>query len=188
MRVGSAVDTKECDKYCDQFLDEYWDIYDENRQKTGRLHKRNQGRQNLSPGEYYLAVSVWIKNSAGLYLISKRAAGPGKVYPHFWENTSGAALAGDDSQTAALREVKEELGLNLDPAKGRLMYQHKLTNMFRDVWLFNHEADITEIVLQEGETCDARWATTEEILDMVKNNTFVPVMDYAEQLFKDAVL
>ena len=37
-----------------------------------------------------------------------------------WETTGGSALAGDDSLTAALRETKEELGIDLDPQKGVL--------------------------------------------------------------------
>jgi 8-oxo-dGTP pyrophosphatase MutT (NUDIX family) len=159
---------------------EYWDVYDENRVKTGRIHRR--GEPPL-PGDYHIIVNVWIKNSHGLYLISKRA--PEKSWPGFWECTGGCVITGDSSLQAAMREAREELGLELDPSKGRLMYQHRIDDFFRDVWLFHHDIDIGCIVFQEGETCDAKWAAPSEIRKMKADGTFLPVTDYLEQLFKD---
>ena len=160
--------------------EEFWDIYDENRIKTGRLHKRGEP---LAPGDYYLAVMVWIRNSAGQYLVSKRV--PGKVYPNRWECTTGAAIAGDSSLETAMKEVQEELGLELKPANGRLLYKHKLKNMHRDIWLFNQDVDIEDVVLQEGETCGAKWASEPEIRAMINSGEFIPVTDYIEQLFRE---
>ena len=41
---------------------ELWDVYDENRNCTGRLHRRGDP---LSEGEYHLVVYVWMLNSRG---------------------------------------------------------------------------------------------------------------------------
>ena len=165
-------------------MTELWDVYDENRVKTGRLHRRGE---ELGAGEWHLIVVVWIRRGDGRYLISRRAADK-EPYPLYWENTGGAALAGDSSLDAALREAKEELGIDLDPAKGRLMYEHKRdkSRAFRDVWLFRQDIDIANVVFQQGETCDAKWASADEILSMIADGTFVPAADYAEQLFKEA--
>ena len=39
---------------------EYWDIYDENRNKTGRIHRRGDEMQS---GDYHLVIHVCIFNS-----------------------------------------------------------------------------------------------------------------------------
>ena len=49
---------------------ELWDLYTENRVKTGETHVRGN---SLPENKYHLVVNVWIKNSEGKYLISKRS-------------------------------------------------------------------------------------------------------------------
>jgi isopentenyldiphosphate isomerase len=97
---------------------EMWDILDTDGNKTGRLHKRGKNPvEGLKEGEYFRAVHIWIKNKDGRFLISKRTPCR-SLAPNLWECTGGAAIAGEDSLTAALREVKEELGLTLNPSNG----------------------------------------------------------------------
>jgi len=164
---------------------ELWDIYDGKRVKTGRLHRRGEP---LSAGEYHMVVDVWVRNSDGLYLISKRAEGiPG---PGLWQCTCGSATAGDTSLTAALREANEELGLNLDPDNGRFLFEvrriHKEgSGSFFDIWLFQQDIDIGDIVLQEGETVDAKWVTREEIMELFNKGEFNPNIDYFERVFAE---
>ena len=140
---------------------ELWDIYDENRQFTGRQHRRGDF---LSPGDYHLSVHVWMRNSQGKFLMTKRS--PNKGFPNMWETTGGSAVSGDDSLTAALREVYEETGLTLDPAKGKLFTTVRNHDTFSDVWVFQQDFDLADVVLLEGETCDAKYADREEILHM----------------------
>lgn len=160
---------------------ELWDILDCNRQKTGKLIERGQP---MRQDEYHLVVHVWISNSQGQYLISKRT--PNKTYPLMWETTGGSAIAGDSSLQAALREVKEELGIKLNPNGGKCIYSYKnqLSNFpdFVDVWLFQQEIDITSVVYQADEVCDARWATLEEIKQLIVDGKFVNVFHYIDQL------
>jgi len=154
---------------------ELWDIYDKNRNKTGRMVERGQP---MAEGEYHLAVHVWIGNRNGEWLISKRSPEK-KISPNIWEACGGAALAGEDSLTTALREAKEELGLALDPGKGRLFTtvihenQHPPGgSCMADVWIFSHDCPIGDIILQPGETCDARWENADAIRDMMASGDF----------------
>ena len=165
---------------------EIWDIYDCNRVRTGRKHIR--GKPMLD-GDYHIVVHVWIQNSHGEFLITKRT--PNKEYPNLWECTGGSAVTGDTSLDAALREVKEETGLTLDARNGRVIVsyrreKHKMAD-FCDVWLFKQDFDIAEIVLQQGETCDAKWATHEEIRNMIETGEFVPLFDYLESVFESTL-
>ena len=62
----------------------------------------------MANGDYHIIVHVWKRNGKGEWLIDKRAD-RGSDIDGFWETTGGAAIAGDDSLAAALRETKEEM-------------------------------------------------------------------------------
>ena len=152
-------------------MSELWDIYDRDRRKTGQLVERGN---RLPDGGYHIAVQVWIQNSRGEWLISRRS--PGKSNPLKWEPTGGSVIAGEDSFDAALREVREELGITLDRRRGRLWSTSRCDNWenpgFLDVWLFEHDCPIEAIVLQEGETCGAMWADADKLRQLIASGEF----------------
>lgn len=51
-----------------------------------------------------------------------------------------------------------------------------------DVWLFQQDFALEDVVLQPGETCDKRYATREEILEMHAEGRFVPFQFIEEVL------
>lgn len=159
---------------------ELWDVYDSERRVTGKLHRRGEP---LKEGEYHLVVHVWMLNSCGQFLITKRA--PNKGFPNIWESTGGSALAGDDSLSTALREVKEETGLSLDPDRGACVLSVRKDDYFRDVWLFRQDFDLRDVVLQSGETVDKMYADQDLIRRLWDAGEFVPY-DYLPQLFMAA--
>ena len=149
--------------------DELWDIYDKDRNFTGRIQKRGEP---LQTGDYHLTVHVWLQHTDGRFLITKRA--PNKGYAGLWECTGGSALSGDDSLAAALREVREETGLDVSPENGKIILSYQGWDWFTDVWLFRQAFDLDSVVLQPGETCDFKWCTAEEILAMHAREEMVP--------------
>jgi len=157
--------------------DEIWDVYDKNRVLTGRVHRRGDP---LAEGEYHLVVHVWIVNSSGEFLITKRT--PNKGYPNMWECTGGSAISGNDSLQAAIREAKEETGLELLSKNGKVLFSLNRNDNFCDVWLFQQDFDINDVVFQPDETCGAKWADKNEIKRMVKSGEFIEFC-YMEELF-----
>ena len=157
--------------------DELWDVLDENRQPTGRLHRRGDP---LPEGDYHLTVHVWIQRKDGKFLLTQRSANKG--YPLMWEVSAGSAIAGDDSLAAALREVQEETGLLLNPDNGQLIRSDKGGDIFADMWYFQQEFTLEDVILLEGETCDAIAATKDEILALSAQNKFVPIVKLRELL------
>ena len=163
---------------------ELWDIVDANGQKTGRFHERGKP---MNPGDYHLSVSVWIVNGQGEFLISKRS--PDARAGNMWETTGGSAVAGEDAITAALREVKEELGVSLDAGKGELYKSYTYPHSSGDgaayitVWIFRQEVDLADVILQPGETCDVMWASADVIRGLVREGNFI-AFDYLEDLFE----
>ena len=171
-------------------MPELWDLYDANRNRTGKTHERSP---HLPQGTYHIVAHVWMRNDKGEWLVSKRT--PNKDFPNMWETTGGSALAGEDSLTAALREAKEELGVTLDPEKGVLFRTDRRDRRdypacpdFRDVWMFSLEWPIENIVLQENETCGAKWATDEEIYAMMERGEFIggEIYGYLGELFGES--
>ena len=158
--------------------DELWDIYDADRNLTGRTHRRGD---YLDPGDYHLSVHVWMLSSEGKFLLTKRS--PNKGFPNMWESTGGSALAGDDSLTAAIREVREETGLQLYPGRGELLWTLQGEDYFADIWLFRQDFDLSEVVLLEGETCDKMYASTEDIQRLRQEGTMVP-FSYLDRLLE----
>lgn len=159
-------------------MPEVWDIYDENRIKTGRTMIRGNEIKN---GDYHLVVHVCIFNSKGELLIQKRTLNK-KSYPGMWDvSVGGSAILGDSSQTAAERETLEEIGLkiNLQDKRPRITLNFK--GGFDDVYLIEMDVNIDELVLQEEEVSDVKWASLEEVLTLLKENKFV---DYDENLIK----
>jgi 8-oxo-dGTP diphosphatase len=157
--------------------DELWDVYDENRQLTGRTHRRGD---MMPKGDYHLVVHVWLQNSAGEFLITKRT--PNKGFPNMWECTGGSALSGDNSLTAVLREVKEETGLTVFPVNGKCVLSYRRDDNFVDIWLFKQDFDINDVVFQENETCGAMYATKEQIYKMRDEAKLVP-FSYLDEFF-----
>lgn len=166
-------------------MDEIWDVYDKNRNLTGKIIRRcDHPRQS---DEYHLVVHVWIKNKNNEWLISRRTAN--KFYPLMWECTGGSALAGESSMDAALREVKEELGIALPRDNGRLLKTIKrpIYQDFCDVYIFDYDCSIDNVTFQEDEACDAMWAASDIILKMIESKEFVPLdnMQYVYDLLEN---
>ncbi len=149
--------------------EELWDIYDKDRNDTGRTHKRGE---LIPDGDYHLVVHVWVQNTDGRILLTQRSANKG--FPHLWECSGGSVTAGEDSLTAAVREVYEETGLSIQPENGELVKTMRRINDFVDIWLFREELDLSQVCLQERETCDAKLVTVDALLRMAKEETLVP--------------
>ena len=160
------------------------DIYDKNRNLTGRTHRRGEP---MKDGDYQLVVHVFIRNSDGRYLITKRAEK--KTYPGRWEGTSGCVLTGETSLEAALREIREELGIELQGPSGKLVcsVEHPEFNGIGDVWLFCMDVKLGDIALQEEEACDVKWADSGEIREMLASGRFVPAEGYIEEVFAEVM-
>ena len=156
---------------------ELWDVYDRDRNKTGRTHLRGTP---LSAGEYQLVIHVWVRDKEGRFLLTRRA--PDKYpFPDCWECTGGSALAGETSETAALRETYEETGLDHTASRRTCMISYTRGDWHGDVWLFDAEFTAADVRLQDGETTDLRLATRDEVLALVRAGKFCGY-DYVEKL------
>lgn len=137
---------------------ELWDIYDETGRPTGRTHPRGALQQ---PGDYHLVCTVILLNKKGQLLCTHRA--PEKeLCPNMWESPGGGVLAGEDSLTAALREIREEIGLTLTPTQLTLLYQDKRRDFFMDTYAGWVDIPLSSLRFQPGETDGAQWLSLDD--------------------------
>ncbi len=129
----------------------------------------------MADGDYHLVVLVWVATPDGRLVVTRRH--PDKPWPLLWECTGGSVLAGEDSLRAALREVREETGLALDPARGRVVDSYAGDDTIYDSWLFDHDVRLEDTAMQEGEVVDIKLAFPAEIEALFSRGEFVPTLE-----------
>lgn len=144
---------------------ELWDLYNENREPLNRTIQRGQ---EIPKGEYHVAVAVWVANSARQLLLTLRA--PEKQpYPNKWENPGGSALAGETSRQGIRRELEEETAIAAKEEAFTLLGSFRGKNTFMDVYFLRHDAPISSLTMQKGETAGAQWAELPLVYEMARS-------------------
>ena len=150
---------------------EFNDIYDENRQRTGRVHQRGT---RWNPGEFGLVVCVWVYDGRGHLLLTRRAEG--KSFAGTWENSGGAAQAGETSRQAIVRELFEETGIRAAEEEFELLGTERDRNTFYDFYCLKRQVKLMDIVLLPGETDDVMWATFDQVHEMISQHKICRVI------------
>ncbi|MGN1083472.1 MAG: NUDIX domain-containing protein [Lachnospiraceae bacterium] len=162
---------------------ELWDIYDKDRRKTGKTMVRGEA---FPADSYHMVVHACIFNAKGEMLIQQRQ--PFKEgFPNMWDVTvGGSAVKGDSSQDAMERELFEEIGLKLDLQMVRPYLTVNFDKGFDDFYLIEKDVDIDALILQESEVQRVKWASREEIFEMIRQGEFIPYYESLIQLLFDA--
>ncbi len=150
-------------------LKEKWDILDEVGRPTGKTTLR--GHTFLKQGEYHLVVHIWIVSPDGRFLIQRRADSK-KLMPGEWAATGGAAISGEDSYTAANRELFEELGIKSNKTTLKKLLRIKRRNSLLDIWLIICDTPAEDLSLQQSEVAEAKWIDRNELCRMIDNGEF----------------
>jgi 8-oxo-dGTP pyrophosphatase MutT (NUDIX family) len=165
---------------------ELWDIYDAMKNKTGRTMKRNDWC--LKDDEYHLTVLGVVVRPDGKFLITKRVMT--KTWaPGWWEVSGGAVMAGEESQDAVKREVREETGLDVSGCEGGYLFSYhrenpgKGDNYFVDIYRFVVDFEESDLHLQEEETSDYMLATAAQIKELADQGIFLHY-DSIHQVFE----
>ena len=123
------------------------DFYDKDKCRTGETGTHTKD------GVYRLVVHLCLF-SKGRMLIQKRSENCIK-WAGLWDLTvSGCALKGENGRDAAMRELREELGLELDLSNARPAFTVSFKTGFDEVFLTEADVDISQIKLQEDEVSD----------------------------------
>jgi 8-oxo-dGTP pyrophosphatase MutT (NUDIX family) len=89
----------------------------------------------------------------------------------YWGFPKGHLNEGEGSKEAAIREVKEEVGLDAEIIEkvGQSSYVFKVNGekVFKIVTIFLMKADKQEITIQDLEIQDAKWVDTQEAFELL---------------------
>ena len=156
------------------------DLYNSKKEKINKTMIRSE--KEPENGEFKLSVHAWILNSKGEFLIQKRneklKKNPGK-----WAFTGGAVITNESSLNGAIREVKEELGIDVFDDEIEYLLSFKREKGFVDVWLIKKDILIEEIVLQKEEVSEVKWVNLKELKELMKKGEVVVSLDLYFDLF-----
>lgn len=162
---------------------EVWNLYTQDRKLTNETHVRGI---EIPDNRYHLVVHVWLKNPEGKYLLTQRAANR-KRLPMVWECTCGSALLGESSLQSAIREVTEEIGIEIDPQTDsgavhysciRKSFLGKKYNDILDVWVFETSKEPDLLSASTDEVAATKWLTVSEIHTLWQSGEMNPEMEY----------
>lgn len=150
-------------------------------------------------GDLHPAVHVWIirEKDMGVYTLLQKRSADKLINPCCYDvSAAGHVPQGEEFRISAVREVAEELGVELQENKLEFLSLNKSSyncgdihdNEIRAVYLCREKIDADNLVLQDSEVEGVVWAEIDEILASVDNSDFVNCIDYSElMMIKKAV-
>ena len=147
---------------------EYLDILDENGNKTGETDTR----ENIHKlGLLHSEVVAFIYTDTGKVILQKRKSNKA-TYAGVWSITGGHVLAGENNEEAIIREIKEELNLNIEKEnviyvttyKSKKIKDDVINNNFISIYNVKiSENQLETIEIQKEELEDIKLCSIEEI-------------------------
>ena len=92
--------------------------------------------------------------------------------PGEWAATGGAAVSGENSFTAANRELYEELGIKSNEDTLKKLVRIKRKNSLVDIWAIRVSPETEQIRLQQSEVAEVKWVSRSQLEQMIENGEF----------------
>ncbi|HCC06836.1 MAG TPA: hypothetical protein DEP72_01540 [Clostridiales bacterium] len=142
------------------------DLYDENKVLTGEMIQKGE---SVPQGRYYITVVVLIQNSKGEFLLEKCSESKGGR----WSLVGGHPKSGESSLDGIVMEIKEELGVDAPRENIELFKTIKTEDDFVDLYYTKADINIVNVVIQEEEVETAKWASKDEIEQLIVKGVFL---------------
>ena len=147
---------------------EYLDLYYiENDKLPGETLVRGG---KVPEGSYFNVVICYMENSKGEFLIKRASIQKG----HKCSSTGGHVQAGQTLKEAMVREIKEEIGIDVSEDelefKGRWL---KNNVVMCNAYYMKRDIDINECKLQEEEVESVKYMDELEIIELINQGKFL---------------
>ncbi len=150
--------------YGEEGMTERLNIIDEQGNIIGEETRERIHRE----GFLHREIHIWLFNKKGEVLFQRRGHNK-DTYPNLLDATAGGHVdIGEDYMSAAIRELKEELGIKANPHNLIFLgdYQSKTydevtkntNNALKKIYAYQFEGDIKDLKLEKGEIVNLeRW-------------------------------
>lgn len=138
-------------------MDELIDILDEQGNHTGKTCLKSEAHKH---GYFHNTVHIWIYTDDEKILLQKRASTK-KVFPNLWDiSVAGHIGAGEEIETAAIREIEEEIGfivtkkqlIKIGNRKHQVSHANGIIdNEFHHVFATQLTVPLSSLTIQESE-------------------------------------
>ena len=156
-------------------MEEKLDVLNELGEFTGKIASREECHKK---GLWHRAVYAFVIDEKGNVLLQKRSSQK-RLWPNLWDVTVGGHVeSGEFGRQALIREVKEELGIEIGDndikylvgstsinEQGNIINKH-----FNECYLIIKNIDITDIKLQKEEVSEVKYFSKDELLKRITNN------------------
>lgn len=156
------------------------DVYDEDTQlKTGEVISKDEAHEK---GIWHSAIHLIIIDKNNSKVLLQKRCKEKKLYPGMWDITVGGHISsGEEAIDALARELKEELGLNIEDYDVNYMGMTKeelLNNGINSkevvfIYLVKEDIDINNIVLQVEEVSEVAWFNKKEFEELVQSKKII---------------
>lgn len=148
---------------------EKWDIYDkEGKQIEGELIRGEE----IPNGSYHLVAEILVVHKDGSILVMQRGHKK-ELFPGKYEaSAGGSVLKGENSEDGALRELREETGID---GNVEFMYQWSDADFqtIYDQYICITDIEKDAIVFQTDETIAYKWLKPEDFFVFMETDDFV---------------
>ena len=169
---------------------ELLDVLDENGNPTGEVESREEIYRK---GLWHRSSHIWIINDDKELLVQKRNPNK-KTFPNLWAiSVAGHVDSGESSRETAVRELKEEVNLDVNGDELEYLfnikriqpYNDSYLRVFDDVYLLNKNIDIDQTKLQVEELTDIKYVYYEYLENIFKegDKDYVPYTEEHQKLF-----
>jgi isopentenyl-diphosphate Delta-isomerase len=157
-------------------MPELLESLDEKGRPTGQ---RKSWLNLINDGDWRNVVHVWIVDSKKLLLIQQRAAKG--AWDGCWDvSLGGSVSAGEKPAQAAIRELKEELGLDINEGelkklgiwnvRKRLPEHDKDSREFSHNYLLNKDLQLDDLTLQKSEVVRVGWKSLIDVRRQIEDD------------------
>ena len=162
---------------------EFFTLFNENGEPTGIIKERKAVHRD---GDLHGAVHIWIidkKQEKLMVLLQKRSANKDS-FPNCYDcSSAGHVSAGETFESAAIRELYEELSIEADREDFTFLFKQVVGGeyTFADkpfknhevnfVYLYDKPVDIEKLHFQEEEISGLYWQDANEVLKLLKKGS-----------------
>lgn len=143
-------------------------LFDENNEVIKEEFILRSNKNKVEESKRYKIVLVFIEDSNHKFLIQKVTPNKGDVYA----TTGGHVTYNDSSKETVVKELKEELNIDINEEEIILYNIFKYPILYADCYYLKKDIDLDKIILQEDEVESIHMLSTSEIEDLISKDLF----------------